>query len=181
MTIIEQIHSKILMLGFKQICASIFQQLCPGYSNQPHAVIEHIHQTAPGPKGLLVTSTTIKYYQRMFSAARPFATQSTYAVSVCAKFIQGLDPGIIGPFCCFYPQHSMVHNLNGSAYQQSQLVLILATAQAAKDEVKQMQDIARGMMGQSFYTTVISGGDVPHLPQSSQENPDQVSKQRPWQ
>ncbi len=75
----------------------------------------------------------------------------------------------------------MVHNLNGSAYQRSQLVLILATAQAAKDEVKQMQDIARGMMGRGFYTTVISGGDVPHLPQSSQENPDQVSKQRPWQ
>jgi hypothetical protein len=35
--ICDTIQAKILKLGFKQICASIFQQLCPGYSDQPHA------------------------------------------------------------------------------------------------------------------------------------------------
>jgi hypothetical protein len=49
--IIEVIQAKILKLGFQQICASIFQQLCPGYSNQLHAAIEHIRQSAPGPDG----------------------------------------------------------------------------------------------------------------------------------
>jgi hypothetical protein len=36
--IIKVIQAKILKLGFRQICASIFQQLCPDYSNHPHAV-----------------------------------------------------------------------------------------------------------------------------------------------
>ncbi len=33
--------------------------------------------------------------------------------------------------------------------------------QAAEDDVKQMQDIACGMMGQGFYSNVIGGGKVP--------------------
>jgi hypothetical protein len=90
-TIHETINAMILKLGFQQICASIFQQLCPGYSNQPHAAIEHIRQTAQGPDGQLVTALVIKYYQRMLNALRPFATEKTYAISVCNCFIQGLD------------------------------------------------------------------------------------------
>ncbi len=90
-TIRDTIQTKILKLGFKQICASIFQQLCPGYSDQPHAALEHIRQLAPGPNGQMVTASVIEYYQRMMNATRPFATEQTYAISVCNRFIQGLD------------------------------------------------------------------------------------------
>jgi hypothetical protein len=90
-TIRDTIQAKILKLGFKQICSSIFQQLCPGYSNQPHAALEHIRQSAPGPDGQMVTASVIEYFQRMMNAARPFATEQTYAISVCDRFIQGLD------------------------------------------------------------------------------------------
>ena len=56
-SICETIQAKILRLGFWQICASIFVQLCPGYSDQPHAVLEHIHQTSVGPDGQPVTTS----------------------------------------------------------------------------------------------------------------------------
>jgi hypothetical protein len=111
---------------------------------------EHIRQSVLGPNGQLVIATTIEYYQQMLNTARPFATQPTYAVSLCNKFIQGLDHRILGLFCWFYPQHSNVHDLT-SAYQCNQLAFILAAAVAAKEEVKQMQDIARSMIGQGFY------------------------------
>jgi hypothetical protein len=124
------------MDDFKQICTSIFQQLCPGYSDQPHiAMIKHICQTALGSDGQMDTLTTIEYYQQMLNAARPFMTQSMFAVGVRNKFIQGLDPCIIGPVCCLFPQHSMVHNLYGS-YQRSQIVIILTATQSAKDKIK---------------------------------------------
>ena len=61
----ETIQAKILRLGFRQICASIFVQLCPGYSDQPHAVLEHIRQTSIGPDGQPVTASVLDYYQRM--------------------------------------------------------------------------------------------------------------------
>ena len=174
---IDLIHSKVLKLGFKQICKSIFQQLCPGYSDQPHAALEHIRQTSIEPDGQMVTSTTVEYYQRMLNASRPFAREANYAVSVCDKFIQGLDPRLIGPFRRFYPQHSMVHSLNGS-YQRSQLGVILAAAQAAEDEVKQMQDIARGMLGQGFFSTIIGESSATAFPSQAEQTLNRYSSGR---
>ncbi len=104
----------------------------------------------------------------MLNAARPFATQHIYTISLCDKFIQGLGWRILGPFCCFYSNHSTLHNLTGM-YQRSQLAIILAAAQAAKDKVKQMQDIARGMLGQGFYSNIIGGGDVPAFPSQAKK------------
>ena len=71
-TIRETIASKILSLGFRQICSSIFMQLCPGYSDQPYAVLEHIRQTTMGADGQPVTAAVVEYYQRMLNAVRPF-------------------------------------------------------------------------------------------------------------
>jgi hypothetical protein len=94
----EMIHAKILKLGFKQTCASFFTQLCPGYSNQPHAVLKHICQTSNGPDGQPVTLTIIKYYQHMMSTVRPFAKQQCYAISICNRFIQGLEKTLLPSF-----------------------------------------------------------------------------------
>jgi hypothetical protein len=74
-TVCKNIHAKILCLGFKQITALIFVQLCPGYSDQLHAVLEHIHQMLTGANGQPVTTSVIKYYQRMMKSAHLFATQ----------------------------------------------------------------------------------------------------------
>jgi len=161
-TIRDTIQAKILKLGFKQICSSIFQQLCPGYSDQPHAALEHIRQSAPGPDGQLVTASVIEYFQRMMNAARPFATEQTYAISLCDRFIQGLDRRLLPCFRRMYPAHSTVHNLN-IAYQRQQLPVILAATQAAEDEVKGVQDIARGLLGQGFYSNII-GKDASAYP-----------------
>jgi hypothetical protein len=59
-TIHKTIHAKILRLGLKQICTTIIMQLCPGYSNQPHAILEHICQMSTGPNNQPVTSTVIE-------------------------------------------------------------------------------------------------------------------------
>jgi hypothetical protein len=154
-TIRDTIRAKILKLGFKQICATIFQRLCPGYSNQPHVALEHIHQSAPGPDGQMVIASVIEHYQHMMNALRPFATKQTYALSMCNWVIQGLDCRLLPCFRRLYPAHSTIHNLNG-AYQCQQLPTILAAAQAAKDEVKGVQDIACGLLGQGFYTNTTS-------------------------
>jgi hypothetical protein len=126
-TICDTIQAKILKLGFRQICTSIFQQLCPRYSNQPHTALEHIRQSAPGPNGQMVTASVIEYYQRMMNALRPFATKHTYVISMCDRFIQGLNDCLPQCFRRMYPAHSTIHNLFG-AYQCQQLPIILAAA-----------------------------------------------------
>ena len=160
----EDIHSNILKLGYKQICHAIFGQLCPGYSDQPHAALKHIHQSAPGPNGQLVTSSVVKFYQRLMAASRPFQAQRTYPISICDRFIQHLDCRLVPSFCRLYPNHSIPHPLD-AAYQHQQLSTILAAAQAAEDEVQQVQDIARGLLGQGFYAAM-SG--VPAYPSQAE-------------
>ena len=153
----ETIQAKILRLGFRQICASIFVQLCPGYSDQPHAVLEHIRQTSVGPDGQPVTASVLDYYQRMQNATRPFQMQERYPISVCDRFIQGLDRTILPSFRKMYPNHSLVHDLSGS-YQRRMMSVILSAAQAAEDECKQFQDIARGMLAsQGFFASASAG------------------------
>lgn len=38
----NKIQEKILCLASSSICHTMFTELCPGYSNQPHAALEHI-------------------------------------------------------------------------------------------------------------------------------------------
>ncbi len=49
----KEIDGKILKLAWHQLCASIFNKLCPGYSNQPQAVLEPIKQSYLDAKGNL--------------------------------------------------------------------------------------------------------------------------------
>jgi len=149
----EDIHGKILKLGHKQICHAIFGQLCLGYSDQPHAALEHIHQTTRGPDGALVTLSVVEFYQRLMAASHPFQAQRTYSISICDRFIQHLDHRLVPSFCRLYPQHSSPQSLD-AAYQHQQLSIILAVAQAAEDEVQQVQDIARGLINQGFFLAV---------------------------
>jgi hypothetical protein len=153
----EILNTKILTLGFTQICAAMFKQLCPSYSDQPHAVIEHIRQSAPGPDGQLVVATVHEYFQRLQNASRPFAARKTLPIDLCGRFIIGLDRRLLPSFRRLYPNHADVHDLS-SAAQRAKLPVILAAAQLAKDEVHQLQDIARSVNGgQGFHVQVPPG------------------------
>jgi len=97
-----EIESKILCLAYKTICSTLFIELCPGYSNQPHAALDHIHQVHSDRDGNPVVSSIQSFYQQPISASRPFSSQH------CAHFQDGLDPGLITGFCRLFPQHSTV-------------------------------------------------------------------------
>jgi hypothetical protein len=64
-TVKDQLISKLLLLGFDAICTSVFAVLCPGYSNQPHTVLNHIRQASPGPDGQIVVTSIHEFIQRI--------------------------------------------------------------------------------------------------------------------
>jgi hypothetical protein len=142
----------------------MFRQLCPSYSDQPHAVIEHIHQSAPEPDGQLIAATVHEYFQCLQNASRPFAARKTLPINLCGRFIIGLDHCLIPSFCHLYPNHADVHNLS-SAVQCTKLPIILAAAQLTKDKVHQLQDIAQSVTGsQGFHIQVPAGLPTIHKP-----------------
>ena len=84
----KDIYVQIIKLSYKQICHAIFTQLCPGYSNQLHAALERICQSAPSPDGQMVTSLVAEFYQRLMVASHHFQAQRVYPISICKRFIQ---------------------------------------------------------------------------------------------
>ncbi len=72
-SIAANINGKILKLAWHQLCASIFTKICPGYSNQPQAALEHIKQSFVDSKGNLICTLVFVYYQRVMNAMRQFA------------------------------------------------------------------------------------------------------------
>ena len=103
--ICTDIQEKILRLAAASICQMMFTELCPGYSNQPHAVLDHIRQVHNNKDGNAVSSLVQAYYQQLMSASRPFLSQREYPVSVCACFIDGLDPCLLTGLRHNFPNH----------------------------------------------------------------------------
>jgi hypothetical protein len=84
-----EINQKILCLALPTICNTLFTGLCPGYSSQPHAVLEHIRQVHTDAAGNQVASTVKAYFQQLMSAPRPFSSQWSFLVTICQQFMDG--------------------------------------------------------------------------------------------
>ncbi len=109
-----EIDQKILRLAFRTVCHTLFLELCPGYSTQPHAALDHIRQVHMDRQGNQVVSSVQSYFQQLMSAARPFTNQRDFPISVCAKFMEGLDSRLLTGFRRLFPQHSVVQYLNAT-------------------------------------------------------------------
>jgi hypothetical protein len=57
------IEQKILKLAWHHLCTSIFAEICPGYSSQPHANIDHIEQSYVDSEGNMVSTPVFAYCQ----------------------------------------------------------------------------------------------------------------------
>ncbi len=119
-----KIDGKILKLAWHQVCASVFNELFPGYSNEPQAAIEHIRQCYQDSEGNNVCTTVFIYFQRMMNVMRPFAGNARFPKSLCNALIDGLDKRLVPIFRRNYPDHAVLHDLN-AAYQRSKFQEIL--------------------------------------------------------
>jgi hypothetical protein len=143
-----EIDQKILCLASPTICNTLFMELCPGYSSQPHAALEHIRRVHTDAAGNQVVSTVQAYFQQLMSAARPFLSQRSFPVSVCQQFMDGLNPRLLTGFCHCFPDHSIAQALDES-HQRHTLQLMLKAAQQAEDNFTLTQCIARNAIGLS--------------------------------
>jgi hypothetical protein len=150
-----EINSKILRLAFATVCNTLFLELCPGYSDHPHAALDHICQVHVNREGNQVASLVQSYFQQLMSAAQPFTNQRDFPISLCAKFMEGLDQRLIMGFRWNFPQHSIIQPLD-AMHQQKILQEMLQAAQQAEEDYGSVQQAAREVVGLS--QAFVSGG-----------------------
>ena len=159
--IAQEIEKRLFAIAWDQILRNVFVELCPGYTDQPHAAVENIKQEFIDTDGNLVVSPVVVYYQRMMVAARPFGTMHTWPVDLCNKYINGLSEHLLPAFRRHYHRHDEQHDRTAT-HQRQQLSAILRAAQMAEDEVKSIQKIAASSIhgSQAFLTNPASPNAV---------------------
>ena len=88
------------------------------------------------------------------NAARPFTSEQEFLISLCAKFIEGMDPHLLPGFRRNFPNHSHVVALRAEI-QRKTLQEMLKAAQRAEEDYTNVQRTAReaiGLGAQSFYS-----------------------------
>jgi hypothetical protein len=100
------ISSKIIPLATPSILDHLFNQLCPGYSKEPHAALDHIRQTYGNATGNTIFSPVFNYYTQILAASCPFIDQKVLPMSICQAFMDGLDPHLLAGFCSHFPNYS---------------------------------------------------------------------------
>jgi hypothetical protein len=92
----------------------------------------------------------------MMNAMCPFASKAQFPKSVCNALIDGLDKRLIAIFRRNYPDHAVLHDLQGS-FQHSRLPIILDAMTMAKEEVQSISAIARSSVGgQAFKSNALA-------------------------
>jgi hypothetical protein len=78
-----EISLKIIRLATPLVLDSLFGQLCPGYSKEPHAALDHVRQTYNDTNRNKVFSSVFDYYTQILAALQPFIDMETLPISVC--------------------------------------------------------------------------------------------------
>jgi hypothetical protein len=146
------VDNKIMKLAYLTICKTLFIELCPDYSDQPHVALNLIKQVSVDHDGNQVVASVYTYHTRLMNAARPFTTEIFYPISLCTKFMEGMDPRLFAGFRRNFPTHSTVEMLHADI-QRKKLQEMLVAAQRAKDDLASVQRAAREAVGllQSFF------------------------------
>ena len=67
-----EISSKIIRPASPLVLDTLFNQLCPGYSKEPHTTLDHVRQTYNNQNGNTVFLSIYDYYTPILAASRPF-------------------------------------------------------------------------------------------------------------
>jgi hypothetical protein len=146
-TIIKaKINMKVIRLATPSVIDHLFNQLCPGYSKEPHAALDHIRQTYNDSNGNTVFSSMFEYYTQILAASCPFINQEVLPISVCQAFMDGLDSCLLAGFCTYFPDYSKLQERTAT-HQRKVLQVMLQAALCAETEFNNIRTIVSEVYG----------------------------------
>jgi hypothetical protein len=138
-TIIEaEINRKVIRLATPSVIDHLFNQLCLGYSKEPHAALNHIRQMYNDSNCNTVFSSVFEFYTQILAASCPIINQEVLPISVCQAFMDGLDSHLLAGFCTYFLDFNKSQELTAT-HQRKVLQGILQAALCAETEVNNIR------------------------------------------
>ncbi len=146
-TIEAEISSKIIKMATPSVLDHLFNQLCPGYSKEPHAALDHIRQTYKDSSGNTIFLLVSNYCTQILAASQPFIKdQEELPISICQAFMDGLDSCLLASFHTHFPDYSKLQACT-TTHQRKVLKEMLQAAIRAKMEYTNIRTIASEAIG----------------------------------
>ncbi len=93
----------VVKLTSDTVHEQLFSVLVPGYSMEPHSVLEHIWQSYIDDSGVPVRQSAQVYYTTFLNAMRPFYNLEEYPINVAGVFMAHIKPTLTKSLRAHYP------------------------------------------------------------------------------
>jgi hypothetical protein len=111
----------VVCLASDTIHQTMFMELVPGYSIEPHNLLEHIWQCYVGADGNTVKLGAQVYYSTFLNAIRLFYDLEEYPIDLAGIFQDHIDPSLKNGFRVHYPNYGQTCT---RAAQQQRTILV---------------------------------------------------------
>jgi hypothetical protein len=137
-----ELKSLVVRLASDTIHQTMFMELVPGYSIEPHNVLEHIWQCYVDVDGNTVKLGAQVYYSTFLNAIRSFYDLKEYPIDLAGIFQDHIDPSLKNGFRVHYPTYGQTRTR--VAQQQSTILVDMLNALIkAENDLNHIRDIVR--------------------------------------
>jgi len=155
---------RVVLLALDSVHQLLFSELVPGYSMEPHSVLEHIWQSYVDDKGTHVQLSAQVYYTSFLNAIPSFYIMEEYPINIAGVFMSHIDPTYSKGFKSRYPNHAQIRD-RSAVVQRRILSEMLTALSQAETNVSHILEIVSGDKrgGEQFYGSTPSGSSFPSL------------------
>ncbi len=145
-----ELKSQVVRLASATIHQQLFEVLVPGYTLEPHNVLDHIFQSYVDQDGVHQRLPAQVYYTTFLNAVRSFYELEEYPIDIAGIFMDHIDPRLAKGFRINYPDFGKARSCN-ALHQRTLLTEMLGALIKTETSVSNILDVitdARG--GEQF-------------------------------
>jgi len=155
-----ELKSQVVRLASPTIHQQLFEVLVPGYTLEPHNVLDHIWQSYIDADGTQVRLTAQVYYTTFLNAVRSFYDLEEYPIDIAGIFMDHIDPSLQKGFRMNYPDYGKARPRAAMAQRTllTDMLTALIKTEASVDNILQVVGVHRG--GEQFLSGTAQGSGI---------------------
>jgi hypothetical protein len=158
-----ELKIQVVCLTSATIHQQLFKVLVPGYSMEPHNVLNHIWQSFVDQEGKHIRLTAQVYYRTFLNAIRLFYDLKMNPINVAGIFMDHIDPTFTKGFRAHYPDFGKARP-RVAFTQRCLLTDMLSALIKTENDVSNVLEIVSGAQGSKQCHMAPPGGAVPAFP-----------------
>jgi hypothetical protein len=171
-----ELKNQVVKLASTTIHQQLFEVLVPGYTLEPHNMLDHIFQSYIDQDGNHQRLSAQVYYTTFLNAVRSFYDLEEYPIDIAGIFMDHIDPRLAKGFRINYPDFGKARS-RGALEQRTLLTDMLSALIKSENSMSNILEvIGDARRGEQFLINPPPGGSAPAFPSVAETTPNRYSK-----